>query len=242
MDLDTRIKQFEELCAEDPGNDMAHFSLAGAYAQAGRTEDALAAYRRCIEANGQMSKAYQLAGQALKDLGRTEDAADMLETGYRVAAARGDTMPKQAMADLLTELGREVPATRTDARDEAPPGTFLCGKTGRPGTQMDRAPFRGDLGAWILENISKETFDEWIGLGTKVINELKLDLSQDEHDAVYDYAMRRYLGITQEITERFEGDTWPEPGQQYREVVETILLRMGEIEDFGGKMDESLSS
>ena len=242
MDLETRIKQFEELCAEDPGNDMAHFSLAGAYAQAGRLEDAVASYRRCIEANGQMSKAYQLAGQALKDLGRDEDAGDMLETGYRVAAARGDTMPKQAMAELLAGLGREVPRTETDSPEAAQPGTFVCGKTGKPGTQMERPPFKSDLGRWIQENISKETFDEWIGLGTKIINELKLDLSRDEHEAVYDYAMRRYLGITPEMTERFEGDSWPQPGTEYAQVVETILGRMGELEDFGGKMDQQIGT
>ena len=36
MDLDTRIAQFEKMATDDPSNDMAHFSLGGAYQQAGR--------------------------------------------------------------------------------------------------------------------------------------------------------------------------------------------------------------
>ena len=40
MDIASRIAQFENMCQADPDNDMAHFSLGGAYAQDGRHEDA----------------------------------------------------------------------------------------------------------------------------------------------------------------------------------------------------------
>ena len=43
--VDDRIAQFERMAAEDPDNDMAHFSLGNAYLQAG-TADALAPARR----------------------------------------------------------------------------------------------------------------------------------------------------------------------------------------------------
>ena len=62
MDLDTRIAQFEKMAADDADNDMAHFSLGGAYQQAGRFGDAAESYIRCLKLNPAMSKAYQLAG------------------------------------------------------------------------------------------------------------------------------------------------------------------------------------
>ena len=46
MDLDQRIAQFENMAAEDEANDMAHFSLGGAYLQAGRHAEAAASLQQ----------------------------------------------------------------------------------------------------------------------------------------------------------------------------------------------------
>ena len=105
---------------------------------------------------------------------------------------------------------------------------------------MARAPFRGGLGTWIQDNISKETFDEWIGLGTKIINELRLDLSREQDDAVYDYGMRRYLGLTDEKYEELTGQAPPEASGEYVEIIDTILSRSGQLEDFGGELHKQV--
>ena len=44
MDAAKRIEQFKALCEQDPGNDMARFSLGGAFAQDGRHAEAAEAY------------------------------------------------------------------------------------------------------------------------------------------------------------------------------------------------------
>lgn len=203
MDVEARIRQFETMVRPeaDPDNDMAWFSLAGAYAQAGRHADAARAYLRCVELNPGLSKAYQLAGQALIDAGDGDRAADVLIDGYKAAARRGDRMPMKAIGELLESLGRPIPevAGRTPAAGAAPGGAFICRRTGRPGTRMPRPPFKGPLGEWIASNISKETFDAWIAQGTKVINELRLDLSRDADAETYDAHMREYLGIDDEL-------------------------------------------
>lgn len=200
--LAARIAQFETMVAPgaDPNNDMAWFSLGGAYAQAERHADAAKAYTRSFEINPDMSKAYQLAGAALIAAGDKAKAAEILKKGYETAAKRGDFMPKKAMADLLRQLGVEPPEV-AGAKPETPMpvGTFIDRKTGRPGTKLDRAPFRGPVGEWIAANISRETWNSWIGQGTKVINEMRLDLSRDDHSAVYDQHMREYLGIDDEL-------------------------------------------
>jgi Fe-S cluster biosynthesis and repair protein YggX len=210
MDTAQRIAQFENMVRDeaDPNNDMAWFMLGGAYGQAGRHADSARAYMRCVQINPAMSKAFQLAGQAFISAGDKDSAAEVLTQGYKSAAQRGDRMPMKAMGDLLTKLGRPVPqvAGAEAARAAATAvGGFVCHRTGRPGTKMSRPPFKGPIGEWIAANIAKETFDDWIGQGTKVINELRLDLSRDEDEAVYDAHMREYLGIDDALFEQLTG-------------------------------------
>ncbi len=213
----------------DPDNEMAHFSLAKALGEAGRWDEAAAAFVRCTELAPQMSKAYQLAAEAYQKLGKTEMAVQLATRGFTIAAERGDLMPKNAMGDLLRSLGKDVPQVEgkkagTGGGDvnligtrlgepghpkkydgPIPEGAFVCQRTGRPGTRMARAPFRGVVGEWIQQNITKETFDTWIAQGTKVINELRLDLSREQDEEVYDQHMREYLGMDDEMYERLVG-------------------------------------
>lgn len=225
-DLDRRIAQFQNMAQADPDNEMAHFSLAQALVQAGRHAEAAESYIRCTELAPGMSKAYQLAADSLLKAGDKDRAAQFAVRGYTIAAERGDLLPRNAMADLLKQLGREVPevAAKGGGRKDGisllgsdapggprpdpasfPPGTFIDHKTGRPGTKMPRPPFRGPLGQWIHEHISQETFNAWIGQGTKVINELRLDLSSDPDAAVYDQHMREFLGIDDALYEKIMG-------------------------------------
>jgi Fe-S cluster biosynthesis and repair protein YggX len=199
MDINDRITQFENMAASDPDNDMAHFSLGGAYAQADRHDDAARTFLRCVQVNPEMSKAYQLAAESLLKTGDQDRAASTLTKGYEVATMRGDLLPKKAMAAMLEELGRPIPEIEDAPAAETPAGQFICNQTGRPGTQLDRPPFKGPIGQWIYENISAQTWQAWIGQGTKVINELQLDLSSDEGSAMYDQHMYEFLGIDESL-------------------------------------------
>jgi Fe-S cluster biosynthesis and repair protein YggX len=203
MDMEAvqrRIAQFETMVRPeaDPNNDMAWFSLGGAYAQAGRHADAADAYLRCVAINPAFTKAFQMAGQALIEAGQSEKAGEVLTRGFVEATKRGDRMPAKGMGDLLTKLGLPVPQVHVEATQvsaQASTGTFMCKRTGRAGHQLPRPPFKGALGQWVYENISAETWDGWIRQGTKVINELRLDLSRDDDAEKYDRFMREYLGV-----------------------------------------------
>jgi Fe-S cluster biosynthesis and repair protein YggX len=199
MNLEERIAQFENMAQADPENEMAHFSLGGAYAEAGRPGDAAASYENAIKAQPDLSKAYQLAAENHIKAGDDAKAVELLTRGYGIAAANGDLMPKNAMAKLLEQLGAPVPTVANEKAVEIPEGAFVCQRTGRPGTQMERPPFKGPVGEWIRQNVSKQTFDEWLAQGTKVINELRLDLSRDEDAATYDQYMHEYLGIDEAL-------------------------------------------
>ncbi len=196
-----RIAQFEKMAAADPTNEMAHFSLGNAYLQTGRFAEAAKSFERCVELNGDMSKAYQLGGESMIKAGWEDKAVAFLEKGYVLAASKGDRMPQQAMAKLLEGIGRKAPMLKEEAETaerlrEA--GAFVCRRTGRPGTKMASPPMRGAIGAWIADNISQETWRQWIGQGTKVINELRLDFTRDRDQELYDQHMREYLGIDDE--------------------------------------------
>ncbi len=205
MDINERIARFENMAQADATNDMAHFSLGGAYAQAERHADAARSFLRCIELNPDMSKAYQLAGAELIKAGDRTEASRILKEGFLVAARLGDLMPRNAMEKLLKEIGEEPPHLDDETKRQAEraatavPGGFVCKRTGRPGTKMPAPPFKGPIGAWISENISAETFHEWIKQGTKVINELRLDLSREQDEKTYDQHMYEYLGIDQNL-------------------------------------------
>ncbi len=210
MDPEQRIAQFQKMATEDPENEMAHFSLGRALQDAGRYAEAARSFVECTRVAPGMSKAYELAAKCYLEDGETDHAAQIAEVGYVKAAEQGDRMPRDAMGEILDSLNRPVPQVETKAPGSAggppPEGSFVCSRTGRAGAKMDRPPFRGPIGEWIAEHISRETFhDGWIPQGTKVINELRLDLSRDEDEKTYDEHMREYLGIDDALFEQLTG-------------------------------------
>jgi hypothetical protein len=126
----------------------------------------------------------------------------VLEKGYLIAAKNGRPDAQERDRELLTELGREIPEVpREGRRGGRGPGFRLpaheAARDADAPPAVPRRARRVDPGEHL-----QETFDEWIGLGTKIINELRLDLSREQDDAVYDYGMRRFLGLTDE---KYEG-------------------------------------
>jgi Fe-S cluster biosynthesis and repair protein YggX len=209
-DLAARIAQFENMAQADPENEMAHYSLGNAYMKAGRYNDAAASFLRCTEVQPGMSKAFQLAGDCLIKAGEKSRAADVLKRGHLIATERGDRMPQSAIAELLRSIGQEVPASASAPAAGKTGGGLgsllgLGSRSAEPagaGTKMTRPPFRGPLGDWIFQNISQERWEAWIRQGTKVINELRLDLSKEQDAEAYDQHMREYLGIDDEAYKR----------------------------------------
>lgn len=213
-DLAARIAQFENMAQADPENEMAHYSLGNAYMQAGRHADAATSFLRCTELAPSMSKAFQLAGDCTIKAGDKSKAADILKRGYLIASERGDRMPQQAIAELLRSIGHEVPnvpgkASVSNGGGGGAGGLVGLGGLGSrgaapagAGAKLDKPPFKGPLGDWIFQNVSLERWESWIRQGTKVINELRLDLSKEQDSEAYDQHMREYLGIDEDTYQR----------------------------------------
>ncbi|MEE2819718.1 MAG: Fe(2+)-trafficking protein [Planctomycetota bacterium] len=186
-DLDDRIARFENMSVADPSNDMAHFSLGSAYFDAERFEEAANSFNRCIALNPDMTRAMELGGASFLKIGKVDEAKTLLEQGYVQAVSRGEKRVQDGISVLMQDAGLELP--EVEQSDTA-------GKSGKP---LSHAPLPGEIGKWILDNIDEEQWNAWIGQGTKVINELRLDFSREEDQKTYEDYMIEFLGIPQEV-------------------------------------------
>src|SRR5688572_10993223 len=107
-----RIEQFRKMANDDPNNAIGHFSLGREYLSAGMDEEAVRSFQRTIEIDPNISKAYQLMATGLLKLDRRDEAIARLTEGVKRADERGDLMPRNAMAQMLKDLGALVPETR----------------------------------------------------------------------------------------------------------------------------------
>jgi Fe-S cluster biosynthesis and repair protein YggX len=130
--------------------------------------------------------------------GDRQGALAMLEKGFKVADDRGDRMPRDAMSTLIQQLGGVPPqaAKRAAAAVASGEGVdFNCSRCGKPSPKMASRPFRGPLGEKVWANVCQACWREWIGMGTKVINEMGLQLADPRSQGIYDEHMKEFLQI-----------------------------------------------
>mgnify|MGYP001574294301 CR=1 FL=1 len=185
-DIQDKIERFQNMAAADPSNDMAHFSLGSAFLEAKRFAEAATSFEACVKLNPEMTRAMELGGSALLQIGNKVEAKKLLIQGYEQAAAKGEMRVKDGIAEVMKSAGIELPIVEQALTSES-------------GTPLEEPPLPGETGKWIFENVDEAQWDTWIGQGTKVINELRLDFSKLEDQKVYGEYMAEFLGIPSEI-------------------------------------------
>ena len=200
--INERLEQFRKMAADDPNNELGHFSLGRAYLDAGMAADAIGSLARALSINPNISKAYQLLAEAQLVTGKRDEAIETLKKGAMVAHQRGDMMPKNAMIAKLKELGVEMPELTGGAaggaagsKQEVGEGEVLCKRCGKVGPKLARQPFKREFGKEIYENICGLCWKEAIAMGTKVINELRLPLADPQAQKIWDQHIREFLGL-----------------------------------------------
>jgi Fe-S cluster biosynthesis and repair protein YggX len=196
--LQDRITRFQSLTQADPTNELGFFSLGRAYMDADLPAPAVPALQRVVALNPAFSKAYALLGMAQRAAGDQAGAIVTLSQGYRIAHDRGDLMPRNDMANMLKELGApipEIPAVEKLTSEDTVAGKIKCKRCGRIAPKMPEPPFGGDQGLFIHNSVCGPCFREWIGQGTKVINELRLNLTEKNGQEVYDQHMNAFLNL-----------------------------------------------
>lgn len=194
--VNARIEQFRKMAEADPDNELGHFSLGKAYLDAGMTAPAIQSLQRVVEMNPNIAKVYQLLASALLKENRKPEAIERLTKGVEIATARGDMMPKNEMVKMLTELGAPIPASAASAPAQSVgEGQVLCSRCGRVGRKLPGPVFSNDLGRQIEQKICADCWREWIHMGTKVINELRLPLADPQAQKIFDQHMREFLNL-----------------------------------------------
>jgi len=199
--LTDRIAQFRKMTTDDPENELGHYRLGDELIKAGKLEEAVQSFRRTLELSPQFAKVFQLLGDCLIRLNRRDEAVKVLKEGYVVADEHGHNLPRDAMAKLLQSLGEAVPQTKKAApAGPVGAGGFRCHRpgciAGPHARQLARPPINDELGQRIYENICADCWQDWLrNYSVKVINELRLDLSREDHQAQYDEYMRGFFGM-----------------------------------------------
>lgn len=196
---DARIEQFRKMANDDPENELGHFSLGKALLEADRPDEAIPSLERVLEINAQNSKAYQLLASAQIKAGKAGDAIATLRLGFDIANGRGDLMPRNEMAAMMKELGETPPEVEETPAEqpqvEAGEGQVHCRRCNQLRPALKERPFKGELGEQVLASICQTCWTEWIHMGTKVINELRLNFANPQHAAIYDQHMKEFLNL-----------------------------------------------
>ena len=197
--LEERINQFRKMATDDPENELGHFRLGQLLSEDGQYAEAVKSFERTIELSPFFSKVFQLLGETYSKLGDNAKAVDVLTKGYVIADERGDKMPRDAMAKLLTQFGAPVPKVAAPTTD-GPETGFQCQRPGCPfgkrARPLAKPPIPDAIGKKIQETVCADCWDAWFkDYSVKVINELRLDLSSEFGQAEYDKHMREFLGL-----------------------------------------------
>ena len=204
--LSERIAQFRKMATDDPDNELGHFRLGQLLMEDGQFAEAVGSFERTLELSPEFSKVFQLLGECFMKLGQKDRAIEVLTTGWKTADDRGDKMPRDAIAALLTKLGAPVPqAAAAVVTDDGPDTGFRCQRpgcmAGKSARQLPAPPVPDEIGETIHQTICAACWTLWFkDLSIKVINELRLDLSSEFGQKEYDRHMREFFGFEEEPT------------------------------------------
>ena len=99
-----RIAEFKEVAELMPEDPVVRFGLAGAYLDAGESENAIHEYRETIRLKPDYSAAHRGLGRALEQAGRIADAIAAYRQGIEVATRNGDLQTVKEMQVFLRRL------------------------------------------------------------------------------------------------------------------------------------------
>lgn len=211
---DSLIEQYREIAKENPDDDLSQFALGQALLNANRPAEAVPVLRHVIRINPKYTKAYILLGKALEADEDEDGAIEAWQLGYHASNKQGTLMNAQEARTLLEAKGAplsseivellsfdddEPEESAEDAQREPNDDEVRCIRSGRIGHKMTFDPFDDQIGAFIMANVSQESWDAWMEMSIKVINELRLDLGDPKHQDMYEQHMRDFLNLPAEL-------------------------------------------
>jgi Fe-S cluster biosynthesis and repair protein YggX len=97
---------------------------------------------------------------------------------------------------MLAELGITVAEAVSAVPIAVGEGQVHCKRCGKIAAKLPGPPMRNAFGQEVYENTCANCWREAIGVGTKVINELRLPLGDPQAGKVWDQHIREFLNLT----------------------------------------------
>ena len=213
---DSLIEQYREIAKENPDDDLSQFALGQALLNANRPAEAVPVLRHVVRINPKYTKAYILLGKALEADEDEDGAIEAWQLGYHASNKQGTLMNAQEARQLLEARGAplsseivellsfdddEPEESPEDAQREPNDDEVRCIRSGRIGKKMSFDPFDDHIGAFILQHVNQQSWEAWMEMSIKVINELRLDLGDPKHQEMYEQHMRDFLNLPTELFE-----------------------------------------
>jgi tetratricopeptide (TPR) repeat protein len=101
----TRRERLEQMLAESPADSFLRYGLAMELAKEGRHDESLGGLRGLMQEVPPYVPAFFMAGQQLAQLGRLEEARDVLRAGIESAREQGNLHAAGEMGEFLANLG-----------------------------------------------------------------------------------------------------------------------------------------
>lgn len=98
------LETLKKLLAAEPDDPFLLYGLAQEHARLGQHGEAVAAYRRCLEADPAYLYAYYHMARSLDAAGQTAEAVGAAKTGLAAARQAGDQKAASELASLVDEL------------------------------------------------------------------------------------------------------------------------------------------
>ncbi len=99
-----KIAMLSEILAANPADSFARYGLAMEHLSQGNTDAALAEFDATVAQNHDYVPAYQMSGQTLAKLHRTDEAKARLRAGLDAAGRTSNSHAASEMQALLDEL------------------------------------------------------------------------------------------------------------------------------------------
>jgi folate-binding protein YgfZ len=104
QDREKRFSMFQQVLEIDPDDTLANFGLGSFYFEEQKLDLAQNHLEKVLSFDSKYSNAYLFLGKTLMALNEKNKAKEILETGVKVAAARGDLMPANEMNQILRSI------------------------------------------------------------------------------------------------------------------------------------------
>jgi len=109
---------------------------------------------------------------------------------------RGQDRDEEARPDQLILAAACLELTGPDADVTLPPDMahkVQCVRLGEESEGLERAPFKGELGQRIYDNVSQQAWRAWLEHSKMLINEFRLDLTSEQGQRLWMTECEKYF-------------------------------------------------